>query len=172
MYRGTGQTRRLYLKLIRHPGTPESIGRGIAAGLFSAFMLPAGHMFLAFLLAMLVRGARGAAMLATWITNPLTIPFIYPVQCYLGSLLLGNPLSYGLIKQRVLRALENPSAAQFRELGGELIAAFFTGGALLGITAALPGFFAATAMTRRHRARREQRRATAAERFNLRKINT
>lgn len=143
-----------FLQLIRHPGTPESVGRGVAVGLFSAFIIPAGHMMLAFLLAMLVRGARGSAVLATWIINPLTLSVVYPVQCYLGSFMIGNPLSYDLIKQLVMDFFANLSWETAWALGGELMASFFAGGLLLGTVVAVIGYFFTTEMARRYRARR------------------
>lgn len=151
---------KFYLRLMRHPGTPESVGRGVAAGIFSAFIVPAGHMLLAFPLAMLVRGARGTALLATWIVNPLTISVIYPVQCYLGSFLIGDPLSYGLIKQLVLDTMIHPSWKTAGSLGGELVASFFAGGLLLGILTAMPGYFFTTVMVRRYQTRRAGRKAS------------
>jgi uncharacterized protein (DUF2062 family) len=139
---------------MRHPGSPESIGRGVSAGIFSAFIVPAGHMLLAFPLAMLVRGARGAAVLATWIVNPLTIPVVYPVQCYLGSFIIGKPLSYALIKELVLDVHHNPSMQTAGALGGELIFSFFAGGLLLGSLLAVIGYFCTIEMVQRHRERR------------------
>lgn len=139
---------------MRHPGTPESVGRGVAAGLFAAFIIPAGHMPLAFLLAMLVRGARGVAVLSTWIINPLTISVVYPVQCYLGSFMIGDPLSYALIKQLVMDFVDNLSWKTAWALGGELMASFLAGGLLLGTLVAVIGYFCTTEMVRRYRIRR------------------
>ena len=143
---------------MRHPGTPESIGRGVAAGIFSAFIIPVGHMLLAFPLAMLVRGAKSAALLATWVINPLTISVAYPVQCYLGSFIIGDLLSYPEIKQLVSDVVAHPSWSAMWELGGELIFSFFAGGLILGTAAALAGYFLTAGMVRRYRARRDRRK--------------
>jgi uncharacterized protein (DUF2062 family) len=143
---------------MRHPGSPESVGRGVAAGLFSAFMTPVGQMPLALLLALPLRGAKGAALLSTWITNPLNMPVIYSVQCYLGSFIIRNPLSYEEIKLLVLNALHNPSMETAWALGGELVACFLVGGVLFGLLSAILGYFLTTAMVRRYRARRIRRK--------------
>ena len=139
---------------MRHPGSPESVGRGVAVGLFSAFITPLGQMPLALLLALPIRGAKGAAILSTWVTNPLNMPVVYPIQCYLGSFVIGNPLSYALIKKLVLDAIHTPSTETVEALSRELIASFFAGGLVLGTVAAVIGYFFTTEMARRYRARR------------------
>ena len=154
MRKRSGKSLKFYLRLMRHPGSPESVGRGVAAGFFSAFIVPAGHMLLAFPLAVLVRGARGAAVLSTWIINPLSMPVVYPVQCYLGSFIIGEPLSYSLIKELVLDFHRNPSMQTAGALGGELIFSFFAGGLLLGSLMAVVGYFCTIEMVLRFRARR------------------
>jgi uncharacterized protein (DUF2062 family) len=40
-------------------------------------------------LAFLVRGSKSAAVLGTWLSNPLTIPVVYYANYKLGCLLLG-----------------------------------------------------------------------------------
>lgn len=139
---------------MRHPGTPESVGRGVAAGLFAAFVIPAGHMLLALLLALLVRGAKGAAVLSTWVINPFTASVVYPVQCYLGSFIMGDLLSYPEIRHLVADIRAEPSWRALCALGGELIASFFAGGVLLGSLVAVGGYFCTTVLVRRYRARR------------------
>jgi uncharacterized protein (DUF2062 family) len=158
MRKQSGKSLKFYLRLMRHPGTPESVGRGVAAGLFSAFITPLGQMPLAILLALPLRGAKGAALLSTWVTNPLNMPVVYSVQCYLGSFIIGNPLSYALIKEMVLNALRHPSMETAGILGGELVASFLAGGMLFGLLSAVPGYFFTTAMVRRYRARKAKRK--------------
>jgi uncharacterized protein (DUF2062 family) len=149
----SGKSLKFFLRLMRHSDTPECVGRGVAAGFFTAMALPGGHMFAAFLLAMLVRGARGTAVLATWIINPFTVPLVWPFQCYLGSFLIGRPLSHALIEKLLWDAIHTPSMKTAAELSGELIASFFAGGLLLGTLLAAFGYFCAIALVRRHRAR-------------------
>jgi uncharacterized protein (DUF2062 family) len=120
-------------------------------------------MAVAFLLAMLVRGARGVAVLATWIINPLTVTAVYPLQCYLGGFIIGQPLSYALIRRLVSEVFHNPSFKTAGALSGQLIASFFTGGVLLGTVAAAAGYFCTTVLVRRYRARRAERSADGAD---------
>jgi uncharacterized protein len=55
--------------------TRRSVPRGVALGLFSAFIIPVGQIFLAAFLALPSRANVPLATLATFVTNPLTIPF-------------------------------------------------------------------------------------------------
>ena len=167
MRKRSGHSFKFYLSLIRHPGTPESIGRGVAIGFFTAFIIPAGHMLTAFLLAIPARGARGIAVLATWIVNPLNMPVVYPAQCYLGSFIIGHPLSYTLIRQLVLDAFQHPSLKTVSALGGELVASFLAGGVLLGAVAALTGYLCTTEIVRSYRARRAKKKELWANRRKI-----
>ncbi len=115
-------------------------------------------MPLALLLALPLRGAKGAAVLSTWVTNPLNMPVVYPIQCYLGSFIIGNPLSYEEIKTLVLNALHNPSMGAWWSLGGELVACFLAGGVLFGLLSAVPGYFLTIELVRRYRARKIKRK--------------
>ena len=158
MRKRSGKSFKFYLRLMRHRGTPECVGRGVAVGVFSAFITPIGQMPLALLLAWPFRAAKGSALLSTWITNPFNMPVIYSIQCYLGSFAIGDPLSYTLIKHLVSAAITNPCLKTAGELGGELILSFFTGGLILGTLSAVLGYFCTTEMVRRYRARRLHRK--------------
>jgi uncharacterized protein (DUF2062 family) len=158
MRKRSGKSLKFYLRLMRHRGTPAYVGRGVASGLFSAFITPIGQMPLALLLAWPLRGAKGSALLSTWITNPFNMPVIYSIQCYLGSFVIGDPLSYTLIKHLVSDAITNPCFKTSGALGGELILSFFTGGLIFGTVSAVLGYFITATMVRRYRARRLHRK--------------
>lgn len=55
--------------------TRRSVPRGIALGLFTAFIVPVGQIFLAAFLALPTRANVPLSALATFITNPFTLPF-------------------------------------------------------------------------------------------------
>lgn len=55
--------------------TRRSVPRGIALGLFAAFIIPVGQIFLAAFLALPTRANVPLSALATFITNPFTLPF-------------------------------------------------------------------------------------------------
>ena len=141
-----GKALKFFVRLMRHPGTPESVGRGVSIGFFTALLLPFGHMAAAFVLSVPLRAARATAMLSTWIINPFTIPVVWP-------------LSHERIRQMLEDVIHTPSIRSMATLSKELIASFFAGGALLGAVLAVAGYFCTVALVRRHRARLATRKA-------------
>lgn len=80
-------------RLRRLPGTPETIARGIFAGAFTVFSPFYGlHFVVAAVLAKLMRGNILAALLATFIGNPLTYIPIGIISLQTGHFLLGSQL--------------------------------------------------------------------------------
>lgn len=78
-------------RLHRLPDPPHRIARGIFAGVFVTFTPFFGmHFFLATALAWILRGNIIAALLATFVGNPLTFVPIGVVSYQIGSFLLGR----------------------------------------------------------------------------------
>ncbi|MDH3981778.1 MAG: DUF2062 domain-containing protein [Kiritimatiellaceae bacterium] len=150
--------RQNYLRLMKHKGTPESVGRGAAIGLFIAFFIPFSfQMMVAFPLALLFKAAKVPALLFTWITNPVTIPLFYPLQCFVGSYLVGRPISYTSIRETSQNLVEAPSFSRLVGLGAEIILSFFAGGLLFGTISGLIGYVVMVYLVRSHRKRKAQR---------------
>lgn len=55
--------------------TRRSVPRGVALGLFAAFIVPLGQIFLAAFMALPARANVPLAALVTFVTNPFTLPF-------------------------------------------------------------------------------------------------
>jgi uncharacterized protein (DUF2062 family) len=147
-----------YLKVVRHRGTPESIGRGVAIGCFTAFFIPFSlQMPVAFILSVRLHAARVAAILFTWVSNPLTIPFIYPLQCYIGGRIVGIPMTYSGVKEQISAIAETPSVKPLATLGSELLISFLVGGFLFGSIAAILGYYITVPWIRLKRKMREER---------------
>ncbi len=84
----------IYMKhrLRRLPDVPHRIARGIFAGIFVSFSPLFGlHFTAAALLAWIMRGNILAALMATFVGNPITFPFIAAFGVELGNWLLGHP---------------------------------------------------------------------------------
>lgn len=74
----------------------KSIRKGVAIGLFCAFLPIPMQMILASLLAIAFAGNILVAITLVWITNPLTIPLIYYTTYKLGAWILGVQVSSNL----------------------------------------------------------------------------
>ena len=79
-------------RLRRLPDPAHKISRGIAAGVFTSFTPFFGlHFIFSVALAWVMRGNVLAALLATFVGNPLTFPLIAAVSMEIGSFILGEP---------------------------------------------------------------------------------
>lgn len=68
--------------------TRRSVPRGVALGLFAAFIVPLGQIFLAALLAFPARANVPLAAAVTFVTNPFTFPFWLLVANRVGATVL------------------------------------------------------------------------------------
>ena len=68
----------------------ETLARGVAVGLFWAFAVPAGQIFVAAAHCVWWRANIPAAALMTMVTNPLTIGFWLWLAYQLGAVMLGE----------------------------------------------------------------------------------
>lgn len=122
----------LYGRIVREKASPEYIARGWAIGMFCGCFIPLGFQLLCSIpAAFLLKGSKVGAALGTLLTNHFTVLFIYPVQCYVGSRILGGILSYDAIREALSEVLHHQSYASLLQIGGGLLTAFFAGGALL-----------------------------------------
>jgi hypothetical protein len=79
-------------RLRRLPDAPHRIARGIFAGVFISFTPLFGlHFGAAAFLAWVMRGNILASLMATFVGNPITFPFIAAFGVELGNWLLGHP---------------------------------------------------------------------------------
>ncbi len=79
-------------RLFRVKASPHKIAIGCAAGVFASITPLIGvQMVLAGAIALLLRGSLPAAMLATFVGNPLSWPLIWGATYALGSAMIGHP---------------------------------------------------------------------------------
>jgi uncharacterized protein (DUF2062 family) len=77
-------------RIKRLPDTPHRIAMGIACGAFVTFTPFFGlHFFLAWGMAVILRGNILSALLGTFVGNPITFPFIAATSYQLGLRILG-----------------------------------------------------------------------------------
>lgn len=155
--------RRLYFKVMQQEGTPESVGRGIAIGLFIGFLLPIGTQTLpALFFAFLFKANKALTWLFTCISNPVTVFFLYPIQCYTGSWLIFRPMSFADLNDK-FGAIANADgiravAEAFWALGSEIMITFFVGGLFYGTISAAIGYWIGSRLVRLYRKRKEKKR--------------
>lgn len=167
-----------YHRLRRIPDKPHRIARGVFAGIFVSFTPFFGfHFLLAAGLAWLIGGNLVAALLATFVGNPLTFPVIMTVAVELGNQMLGNegviPLAHivGAFAGASVQLWNNLLAIFTSErTHWDLLERFFfrvflpylLGGLLPGIAAGMAGYYltlpAISAYQKRRRKKRVERR--------------
>ena len=162
-----------YLKhrVRRLPGSPEKIARGIWAGLFVTFSPFVGvHFIVAAILAFFMRANVVAALVATILSNPLTLPPIGWGSLRTGYLMLGLKPDEGLGRTFLARfgeafaklwmnfkALFGPKEADWTWLPSfyeQIFYPYLIGGILPGVIVAYLGYFASVPAIRAYQNRR------------------
>lgn len=145
--------RRLRSRVLKDPLPPEDVAAGWALGMFIGCSVPFGlQLLVAVPLALMMRVSKIGATLGTFITNPVTIFFIYPAQTYVvNRLVFGGSLSFA----HLLQVEWTWNAV--RRLGAEVMASFFLGGFLLAVVLTPVTYFVVRSLVVRHRRRRRAR---------------
>ena len=137
--------------MVAEKGSPEYVARGWALGMFIGCSVPFGlQLLISVPLAFPLKAGKIGAVAGTFITNPVTIFFLYPAQTWAADKLLGGNLSYDK-----LEGLEW-SWHTITALGADVFAAFFLGGFILALILAPTTYFVVRAMVRRRRARKNR----------------
>jgi len=155
--------RKFYLKIVREKAPPEYIARGWSIGMFFGCLIPIGGQLICSIpAAFLLKGSKIGAVLGTFITNQVTVFFIYPVQCYAGAKLLGLDFSYENIKAMLKDVVNASSFTEcldaLKTLTGDLAGAFFLGGAIMAAVFTPLTYFAVKKMVISYRIQLEKRR--------------
>ncbi|WP_407494188.1 DUF2062 domain-containing protein [Pseudooceanicola sp. MF1-13] len=159
-------------RMRRLPDTPEKIARGIFAGVVTVFTPFYGlHFFVAALIAFIVRGNILAALLATFVGNPLTYVPIALLSTQIGLFLLGrHPHAAGdedTFVQKFLFAAEDLKdnvIALFTDVDADWTALgvfyhdifypYMIGGIIPGVISGLAAYYLSVPLIRAYQARR------------------
>ena len=149
----------LYASVVREKKPPEFIARGWAIGMFIGCSVPFGfQLVISVPLSFWLKGSRIGATVGTFITNPLTIFFIYPVQCWVADrLFLSGGLSYSNL------AGTEWSLEAVAALGSETLKAFFLGGLLFAVILSPITYFTVLHLVRGYRRQMEKLKAKRAK---------
>lgn len=149
-------------KAVREAMPPERVAAGWGIGMFVGCTVPFGlQLMVSVPLAIVTKTSKIGATAATFVTNPFTIFFIYPAQCWAGSRLIGAPLGWSYLSGEVLDKLRQASVFSkegldvILELGGRVMGGFFAGGLLLAALLTPPTYFAVLRAVKAARARKE-----------------
>ncbi len=145
----------LYAKIVREKATPEYIARGWAIGMFYGCLIPFGFQLLCSIpTAFILKGSKIGATIGTLITNHFSVFIIYPVQCYVGLLLMGKTRSMAELKEIMTGIIHASSYEALLSIGTELVAAFFIGGAILTAVMTPVTYFFVKSLVVKYRAKR------------------
>jgi uncharacterized protein len=142
-----------YLRIKSLQGDPHYVAVGMAVGVFVAFTptIPF-HTALSIALAFFLRGSKPAAIIGSWINNPLTFPAFYYGSYKVGAFLLGHdiPVQFQYNDIKMLMTL-----------GRDVVVAMVAGGALLGILPAIGAYFLTLHLFCKIRSRRSAKAESA-----------
>ena len=142
----------LYAKIVKERKSAEFIARGWALGVFIGSVIPFGiQVYIALPLSFLLKGSKIGAVTGTLISNPLTILFLYPAQCWAGSRLLGKDLSWGAVEEALRGVLLQQDWSSLSQLSGHLVASFFAGGLILAAISTPCAYFGVLHLVRNYR---------------------
>lgn len=134
--------------------TRRSVPRGVALGLFSAFIIPLGQIFLAAFLAFPARANVPLAALVTFVTNPFTIAFWAVVANRVGAFILRiDRATTGMATEQLESGTWQWVIDAF-EVAGVTVVGFF----VLAVVSAAVGYLLSSAIWRVMVARRRAKR--------------
>lgn len=157
----------------RLPDRPHRIGRGVAAGVLVSFTPLFGfHFVSAAAVAWIIRGNILAALLATFVGNPVTLPFIAVASVTLGRHLLNIPGE--LSPHRIFREFSDatgelwhniqsifgPQTAHWDRLADfnqQIFLPYWVGGLILGIAVSVATHYLTVPIFNAYQRRREKK---------------
>lgn len=110
----------------------RAIIKGLCIGLFFGSLPILGQMLLAAIVAVVMRINMPAAVMATWISNPVSAAFLYTGNYYVGAWLMGT--------ESVHLAEWDFSWESIVNLGGDILVPLFFGSVVVGVTLAVSAY--------------------------------
>jgi uncharacterized protein (DUF2062 family) len=126
-----------YRRFLKIRGHPNEIALGLALGLFVGMTPSMGfHTAIAVFFAALFKWNKISSAVGVWITNPLTAPFIYGVNYFIGAKLIGLQKVYLLSEAHGFTKIY-----KIMLKAPEIFWALTIGGVLLGLPLAIAGYY-------------------------------
>lgn len=134
--------------------TRRSVPRGVALGLFAAFVVPVFQIFLAAFLALPSRANVPVASVVTFVTNPFTLPFWLVIANRIGSFALRIDADGPALANKAMESSAWSVVVDFFQMAGVTIVGF----AVLAVVAPALGYLLSSwvwrAVVSRKRAKR------------------
>ena len=139
-----------YLKILRMDDPPEKIARGAAIGVCMGILPTFGiGGFIAFGVAFLLRANKAAAVIGSFIMNPVTSAFFWSMSVIIGSLVLGENYNHMLSKFK---------GESFLSGAGWVYIVFLTGNIMISALFTVSSYFIVKRAVLRHRKIKAERR--------------
>lgn len=142
---------KLYLRFIKMHGEPDEIAKGLVLGVIIGFQPFLGfQMITAFVIASIFEYSKLGALIGTSISNPFTMPIIYPFTYYIGAKILS-------VKQHKL----NFSFEGLKDIvisSPEIFMAMALGGLLLSLPFIYPTYTIANSAILKYRQRKKNKK--------------
>ena len=146
---------KIYIKVVKNDGTPEALALGLALGVFAGFFVPTGgQIVVAVALAFFFKANKLLSVMGTMITNPYTGPIFIPIECWIGAIIIGKPLSFHTIKAKFSAFMDTPTWIGIMELGGDFLIPLLIGGVVFSIIFSIPTYYLTLWLVRAHRRRK------------------
>ncbi len=152
-----GKSNAAWRLLRMQKATPRQISQGAALGVFLAFVAPPGLQLVpGLLIATLMGASRLATGAGVFVSNPLTMPFIYPFSYRLGSWVTGylRPVAVPDETEEIWQAAISENTPQF------LLINMWVGLILLGSLFGVFAYYAAGWAFRRYGMKRLRKRVS------------
>lgn len=152
-------------RILHTDDSPSRIGRGVAIGVFIAFLPLMGlQMLLVLAVSLLLRANKVVGLPIVWISNPFTMGIIYYPGYLLGSVILRyQPVRRIHLEGRFGEIAALPWAQRISEYAGmffeEIMYPTFVGSAIIGLLLAVAAYFLTVWAIKRHRRHRQEKLA-------------
>lgn len=148
--RGKRWLRLHYLRVLRMDDPPEKIARGAAIGVCMGILPTFGvGGFIAFGVAFLLKANKAAAVIGTFIMNPVTSALFWSMSMVAGSLVLGENYNHMVSKFR---------GESFLAGAGWVYMVFLTGNILITAIFTVSSYYITKRAVLRHRKVKAERR--------------
>jgi uncharacterized protein len=149
--------RYLYLRLIRQSDSPHALSLSVSIGIFFGFVIPIFQMFFAVLFAWIFRVNKIVAAGCTWVSNPLTYAFIFPINIYVGGFFIDTEFDWEALKSISLSTIFKNSQEVLYFFLSDGMLMFMIGGSIVGLVVGVLLYTAVFFTITKHKKDKEER---------------